>query len=130
MLQSLSVSQPLALVLYEKLTPGSQLINRLQDMKYRVHPLGNPADLLSVSSEMKPLVIFADLDMPGTDVLGAVTRLRQNSTTAHIPVILLADEITDELNDKFKSSGATVTATDAAVLTHLPQLLEQALRVE
>ena len=130
MLQSLSVSQPLALVLYEKLTPGSQLINRLQDMKYRVHPLGNPADLLSVSSEMKPLVIFADLDMPGADVLGAVTRLRQNSTTAHIPVILLADEITDELNDKFKSSGATVTATDAAVLTHLPQLLEQALRVE
>ena len=30
------MTQPLALVFYEKLMPGSQLVNRLQDLNYRV----------------------------------------------------------------------------------------------
>lgn len=125
------MSQPLAFVLYEKLTPGSQLINRLQDINYRVHSLGNPEELVSVASEEKPLVIFAELDMPkGGDVIGAIKRLRQNSSTAHIPVIVFAAKFTDALDKKAKNAGATLTTTDAAILTHLPQLLEQALRVE
>ena len=30
------MTQPLALVVYEKLLPGTQLVNRLQDLHYRV----------------------------------------------------------------------------------------------
>ncbi len=30
------MTEPLALVLYERLLPGSQVVNRLQDLRYRV----------------------------------------------------------------------------------------------
>ena len=38
--------QPLALVFYERLLPGSQVVNRLQDMRYRVQVVGDPAGLV------------------------------------------------------------------------------------
>jgi hypothetical protein len=124
------VSQPLALVLYEKLTPGSQLVNRLQDMHYRVHPFNDPAQLVSISVEEKPLVIFADSDVTGGDVMGEIVSLRRNPSTAHIPVIVFADTLTDGLNEQLKNTGVTLVVTDTAILTHLSQLLEQVLRVE
>ena len=34
--QAVGMTQPLALVWYEKLMPGSKLVNRLQDLGYRV----------------------------------------------------------------------------------------------
>ena len=45
MFHSGAMSEPLALVLYEKLLPGSQLVNRLQDLKYRVQTISDPAKL-------------------------------------------------------------------------------------
>src|SRR2546423_14440364 len=41
-----SMTQPLALVFYESLMPGSQVVNRLQDLKYRVQTINDPAMLL------------------------------------------------------------------------------------
>ena len=41
--QASCMTQPLALVLYEKLLPGSQLVNRLQDLNYRVQTIADPA---------------------------------------------------------------------------------------
>ena len=40
--------QPLALVLYEKLLPGTQLVNRLQDLNYRVQTVNDAALLTGV----------------------------------------------------------------------------------
>ena len=42
------MSQPLAVVFYERLMPGSQLVNRLQDLNYRVLAINNAA-LLAAS---------------------------------------------------------------------------------
>ena len=39
--------QPLAIVFYERLMPGSQLVNRLQDLNYRVLALNNAARLVA-----------------------------------------------------------------------------------
>ena len=39
--QASRMTQPLALVLYEKLLPGSQLVNRLQDLNYRVQAIAD-----------------------------------------------------------------------------------------
>ena len=36
-----AMTQPLALVLYERLLPGSQLVNRLQDLNYRVQVIAD-----------------------------------------------------------------------------------------
>jgi PleD family two-component response regulator len=128
-IQSLPVQQPLALVLYEKLMPGSQLVNRLTDLKYRVHALTDPSQLLATAQSLKPLLILADL-LSKADIPGEIACLRADKNTSHIPVVAFAQEGSDELVARAEKAGATLVVTDAAVITHLPQLLDQALRVD
>ena len=40
------MTRPLALVFYEKFMPGSQLVNRLQDLNYRVRVVNDLASFL------------------------------------------------------------------------------------
>ena len=53
--------QPLAIVFYERLMPGSQLVNRLQDLNYRVLAVNNPALLAATAKRETPLLMFIDL---------------------------------------------------------------------
>ena len=62
LLQSAPMTEPLALVFYEKLMPGSQIVNRLQDLKYRVRTIGDPALLVESAEQAKPLLVLADLE--------------------------------------------------------------------
>ena len=55
------VMQPLALVFYEKLMPGSQLVNKLQDLNYRVQTVNDPALLQPGAPRESPLLVIADL---------------------------------------------------------------------
>ena len=83
--------QPLALVFYERLMPGSQLVNRLQDLHYRVLSLGEVGRLAATAQRESPLLLFIDLATPG-DVCGAIATLRSTPATAHLPVIGFAPE--------------------------------------
>jgi hypothetical protein len=130
LLHSLPVKQPLAIVLYERLMPGSQLVNRLQDISYRVLTLTNPAGLAATAEAEKPLLVFADLEFTNPEVIAAIAGLRRNPGTSHIPLIAFANEPGTELTTSVGNAGATLVVSDTAVLTHLPQLLEKALRVE
>jgi CheY-like chemotaxis protein len=121
---------PLALLLYEKLLPGTQLANRLQDLNYRVH-LVTPSEDLEVCAEQgKAMVVVADLFATRHDVSARIAKLKQNPATAHIPVIGFCDEQATDLQTAAKAAGATLVVTDVAILTHLPQFLEQALEVK
>lgn len=110
--------------------PGSQLVNRLQDVNYRVLGVSNPADLASMAQGDKPMLIFTDLDFGSEDVCAVIASLRQNPATAHIPIIAFTEDAASKAAIASQQAGATLVVTDAAVLAHLPQLLEQALRVE
>ena len=121
--------QPLALVFYERLMPGSQLVNRLQDLNYRVLPL-NAADRLAATVQRElPLLLFVDLASPG-DVCGAIATLHSTPATAHIPVIAFAPENAQNLLVAAQNAGAKVTASEVAVVNYLPQLIDQALQVD
>ena len=124
------MTQPLALVLYEDLMPGSQLVNRLQDLHYRVQSIADADRLSDYARSEGPMLVLADLSSSRTDVGAAIARLKQDPATAHIPVIAFADEGADALQSAGRRGGATLVVTDSAVLSHLPQLLEQALQVE
>ena len=124
------MTQPLALVLYEKLLPGSQIVNRLQDLNYRAQAVADPALLVECAEQAKPLLVVADLQSGRQDVLGALARLKLNSATKHLPVIAFALEDTPELRASAVSAGVTLLVSDTAILNHLPQLLDQALQVE
>lgn len=124
------MTQPLALVLYEKLLPGSQLVNRLQDLGYRVSVVPVPTALLACAENEKPLIVLTDLAPARANVADAISRLRRNSATSHLPVIAFADEKETALRTAAEGAGATLVVNDAAILTHLEHFLERALRVE
>jgi len=129
-LQSGCMTQPLALVLYEKLLPGSQLVNRLQDLNYRVQTVNDAALLLECAEQTKPMVVLADLESSRNNVCQAISRLKENSATRHLPVIGFGVDGNEALQAQGKSAGVSLVASDAALLSHLPQLLEQALHVD
>ena len=124
------MTQPLALVLYEKLLPGTQLVNRLQDLNYRVQTVGDAALLVECAEQAKPMVVLADLESRRNNVCQAISRLKANPATQHLPVIGFGADGNEALRDQGKAAGVNLVASDAALLSHLPQLLEQALHVD
>ena len=122
--------EPLALILYEKLLPGTQLINRLQDLNYRVQPIGDASKLVECAEQVKPMLVLVDLESTRNDVCAALARLKQNPATQHLPIIAFAAESATELQASAQAAGVTLIVSDTAILTHLPQFLEQALQLE
>ena len=62
------MTTPLALVFYEHLLPGSQLVNRLQDLGYRVQTVAEACALVAQAELARPLVVVADLASAKADV--------------------------------------------------------------
>jgi DNA-binding NtrC family response regulator len=119
------MTQPLALLLYEKLLPGTQLMNRLQDMGWRVQTLHKHEELPRAAVEQKPVLIFADLAVQADLVGNGIAELRRNEQTAHIPIIAFGGDAS--AHAAAAKAGATLVMSDAAVLQHLGQFIDQAL---
>ncbi len=124
------MTQPLALVLYERLLPGSQIVNRLQDLNYRVQTIADPGLLVECAEQAKPLLVLADLESTRSNVSHAIGRLKQNLATKHLPVIAFGGENAPGLIEAAQAAGVTLIVGEAAILNHLSQLLEQALQIE
>ncbi|HLH54617.1 MAG TPA: hypothetical protein VKY92_13470 [Verrucomicrobiae bacterium] len=124
------MNQPLALVLYEKLLPGSQLVNRLQDLNYRVQSVSDSRLLLECCEQVKPMLVLADLRPAPQNVCAAVSRVKQNPTTQHLPVIAFGDEETPEVQTAALEAGVTLIVSESAILNHLAECLDQALSLE
>lgn len=119
------MTHPLALVLYEKLLPGTQLAARLQDLGWRVQTLNDASELSRAAEEHKPLVVLADIASSRASVIDSIATLRRNQATAHIPVIAFS---ADESQHKpAADAGATLAVSDTAILQHLNQFIDQAL---
>jgi len=123
------MTQPLALVYYEKLMPGSQLVNKLQDLNYRVQTVNNPAVFHSCARDEKPLLAIVDL-AGGDAVCSAIAALKADAATAHIPVIAFAAEGATQAMEAAQKAGAELAVSEAAIANHLPELLNQALNIE
>jgi CheY-like chemotaxis protein len=122
------MTKPLALVLYERLMPGSQLVNRLQDLGYRTETINDPKSLVQHAEKSKPLLVLADLEPASANVSDALSRLKQNSPTSHLPIIAFcADRSTDLPN---LAKAANLVVTDSAIVNHLAQFLDQALQLD
>jgi CheY-like chemotaxis protein len=128
--QAHGMTKPLALISYEQLLPGSQLVNRLQDLGYRVQTVADAGKLVEQAERAKPLVVIADLASQKQDLCAAIARLKQNTPTKHIPVLAFAPHKNAKLQAAARTAGATLVASDTAILAQFPQLLEQALQVD
>jgi len=128
--QNCGMTQPLALFLNERLLPAGQLVNRLQDLGYRVQSVSDPAGLIEEAEKEKPLLVMVDLEPRQEEICAAIAHLKQNATTAHLPVIAFASSSQPAIEEAARAAGATLVVTDTAILLHLEQFLDQALQVE
>jgi len=124
------VTSPLALVLYEKLLPGTQLVNRLQDMGYRVRTLDAPSLLTHSAMTESPIIVLTDLAFRHGGVCEAIAELVKSPSTSHIPVLAFAGEHDTELQAKAREAGARLVVNETALLPHLQQFLEQTLALD
>ncbi|MBC8003353.1 MAG: hypothetical protein H7X97_12270 [Opitutaceae bacterium] len=123
------MTKPLALVFYENLLPGSQLVNRLHDLGYRVVTVTSQAELLPAVEREMPMVIVADIALRDGDICQDIVGLRQNPAVQHIPVIGFTSTRNVKLQEAARVAGATLVASDSAILDQFPRLLDQALEV-
>lgn len=121
--------EPLAIVCYERVMPGSLLVNRLQDLKYRVLAVNNPAQLAAIVRRESPLVAFVDLEARG-DVCDSIQRIKSDAATAHVPIVAFAPDDSSNLVEAAQKAGANLIVGESRLANQLPQLLEQALRVD
>ena len=120
----------LALLVYENLIPGSQLVNRLQDLGYRVQSLQDARKLGETAEREKALIVLADLQTRNASVCEAIEQLKARTATAHIPVIAFVDPKRTDLHQAAQAAGASLVASPATILQHLPQFLDQALQLD
>ena len=124
------MTKPLALVLYENLFPGSQLVNKLDDMGYRVESIDDPAQALPACVSRKPMLLIADLYSQKGDVCDAIALLGKTETTAHIPVLAINPNDNVKLRDRAVAAGAKLVVADEALLQHLDHFLNQVLEID
>ena len=124
------MTKPLALVYYERLMPGTQLVNRLQDLGYRVLTLTEPSLLIETARKERPLVALVDLMTNRANICSIIKEMKEDEETTHIPVVGFAAQRDQKLHAEAAKAGATLVAYDDALLPQLPHLLEHALRVE
>ena len=124
------MTKPLALCCYENRLLGSQLVNRLQDLGYRVRVADRAHDLAAIASQEQPLLVLTDLGCGGADICCVINQLRQTGSTKHIPILAFGPQGSTELQAAAHSAGATLVAIESGLLQQLPRLLDQVLELE
>jgi CheY-like chemotaxis protein len=122
--------KPLAFVCSENMVLGNQLVNRLQDLGYRVEVISDGTQLSTQTASALPFVIICDLVSRGIDLVPAIRGLKQNEATGHIPVIGMTTNPDQQYHAKAVGAGASVVAMESGILVQLPQLLDMALAVD
>ncbi len=122
--------QPLALLFFERVMPGSQLQTRLEALGYRVHITSAVEDIFHLAKSLKPLIIFADLITKKKDICPVFSRIRQDPEIQHIPIIAITDSSEPELEATAREAGANIVVSESSIAMHLKPLLERALAVE
>ncbi len=124
------MNEPLALVFYEKLLPGQQLINRLHDLNYRVATVTEATRLEEQVREQKPLLLIAEFPSDNPVVRNVIQNVKSNPDTSHIPILVYVNS-----NDLISSQGAreagvNLIVSETGLLDQLPHLLEQLLQMD
>ena len=124
------MSTPLVLLFYEKLIPGSQIVNRLQDLGYRVSSVTQSDKLIDEVRKHHPMVLIMDLHSKTGDIPLSIQTLKEDLETQHIPVLAFAEVNNEDLHEKARLAGAKLIAGEEAVLDQLHHLMEHLLEVD
>src|SRR2546426_12743077 len=120
------MTRPVALMFYERLLPGPQLGQRLEDLGYDVRTFSQAEPLLSYLKSSAPFVLLIDLELQRADATDLIRSIRQIDLCCQVPILAFCPK-TDNVQSAATNAGATIITRDSALLAHLPQLLEQVL---
>jgi len=65
----------------------------------------NAEDGIALAQDRKPDLVLMDIQLPGMDGVSALRELRQNATTAAIPVVALTASVMKEDRERFDKAG-------------------------
>jgi CheY-like chemotaxis protein len=82
--------QPIALVVDDSMLIRHTVCRLLQEYGFAVESVGNGQEALERLKEVKPSLIVTDMQMPKMGGSELITALKQNSQTAHVPIIIVA----------------------------------------
>ncbi len=122
--------KPLAFVCSENMILGTQLVDRLHNLGYRVEIIPDADQLSAQARSARPFVIVSDLTSRGTSLMPVIRGLRQEEATAHIPVIAMTTNPNRQYHSEAVAAGASVVAMESGILAQLPQLLDVALALD
>src|SRR5437762_11721543 len=94
------MTKPVALVFYERLLPGSQLVNRLHDLGYRVETVTDASHVFSTAQKEKVLFILMDLKTQSGSTAWIIKDLKKHPDTAHIPILGFATKKEEKLQQE------------------------------
>src|SRR5207237_1153152 len=77
----------------------------LQFKGYQTVEARTAADGLRLASETKPILILMDIQLPDFDGITALSRLREERSTRHIPVIAISASAMLDEQHKIVASG-------------------------
>ena len=80
---------------------------KLEKEGFTVSGAGNSEDAIKILASDTPHLVLLDLVLPGTDGFGILKGIRENETTAGIPVIVFSNLSEDKDIKRAKELGAT-----------------------
>lgn len=98
------------LVIDDDIEICTYLINEFSET-YTTYTANNGYDGLKKATEVNPDIIISDVIMPQMDGITMLRRLKSNSSTSHIPIILLSSksEIDDRISGLSKGADSYIT---------------------
>ncbi len=128
------MTKPLALVFYENLLIGNQVLNKLQELGYRTTLVADLGRLTEQARTEKPLLLVLELALESDRACDAVSVLRRDPETAHVPVLAFAAEELRGRQKRFdemaRGAGISLLADESGLLAQLASLLDRVLAVE
>lgn len=106
------------------------MVNRLQDMGYRVVATTDHHQLVAEVRKHLPMVFVADLECKTGDIADVIRELKEDLETQHIPVLAFANLEDEALHEKARIAGAKLIAGREGVLEQLPHLLDHVLEMD
>lgn len=97
---------PRSILIVDDITENRNMLAYLLSiLGFRIDEAENGQAALERVQESKPDLILMDMLMPVMDGLEATRRIRQNETSAHIPIIIISATVSDEDQPKWRAAG-------------------------
>ena len=116
--------KPLILVIEDDDMMRSTLFEILELEDFNVVSAGDGLLGLRLGKEMQPDLIICDLNIPIINGYGVLQRLRENSTTANIPLIFLTSDSNPESRQRAMQLGANSYLTKPVTISKLLETIK------